>query len=135
MLHTLHKTESLKGDVLVPIKTALQQRFSACDGWKMYNKYNWSNKCYDLILQNDSQERTKRVVVMVNLDKVVSKRHYDSIESLTSRLNQGSANVLKKILIVDNPSSFEAAPEDIELISISDLLRENLRATEPKLVA
>lgn len=135
MVHTLQRSEALKSEMLVPIKSSLSRIYSDTDGWKLYNKYNWGNKCYDLILQKPSKTGYERVIVSVNLDSGIKKRHYDDMQKLSKRLNNGAAGKVKKILIVDNPSTIDQLPADIELVSVHELLEVKFRATEPKLVA
>ena len=55
MLHTLLKNEPLKSEMLVPIKSSLEHMYCHHDGWKLYNKYNWTNKCFDFLLQQEGR--------------------------------------------------------------------------------
>lgn len=135
MLHTLQRNESLKGDMLAPIKSSLTRIYCDTDGWKLYNKYNWGNKCYDMILQKASNNGFERVIVSVNLDNGITRRHYDEINKLSKRLNNGANGPVKKILIVDSPATMDSIPSDIELVTVQELLEVKFRATEPKLVA
>ncbi|MFI5171371.1 MAG: hypothetical protein ACHQFW_03220 [Chitinophagales bacterium] len=135
MIHTLLKTEPLKIEVMEPIKTSLESMFCPADGWKLYNKYNWANKCYDIVLQKESLKGYERIIVSVNLDSHVTSKHYENLHNLSRRLTTGTTALIKKILVFDRPATFEAAPADVELISIDDLLKVKFRATEPKLVA
>ncbi|MBK9455788.1 MAG: hypothetical protein WBP31_16460 [Chitinophagales bacterium] len=135
MLHTLQKNESLKGDLLAPIKSSLSRIYCGTDGWKLYNKYNWGNKCYDMILQKAAKNGYERVIVSVNFDNGITRRHYDQIQKLSKRLNSGATGPVKKILVVDNPATMEKVPTDIELLTVQELLEVKFRATEPKLVA
>jgi len=135
MLHTLQRNESLKGDMLAPIKSSLTRIYCDTDGWKLYNKYNWGNKCYDMILQKASSNGFERVIVSVNLDNGITRRHYDEINKLSKRLNNGANGPVKKILIVDSPATMDSIPSDIELVTVQELLEVKFRATEPKLVA
>ncbi len=135
MLHTLLKNEPLKSEMLIPIKSSLEHMYCHHDGWKLYNKYNWTNKCFDFLLQKESQTGVERVIVSVNLDNQVTRQHYDNLQKLSKRLHHGGKSPVKKILIFDNPVAFEAAPADVELMSVNELLNVRLRATEPKLVA
>jgi hypothetical protein len=135
MVHTLQRNESLKSEMLEPIKSSLAQIYCDTDGWKLYNKYNWGNKCYDLILQKPSATGYERVIVSVNLDSGIKQRHYDDMQKLSKRLNNGVKGLVKKILVVDNPTTMEQLPADIELFTVQELLEVKFRATEPKLVA
>ncbi len=135
MMHTLLKNEPLKSEILNPIKSSLESMFCQQDGWKLYNRYNWTNKCYDIILQKELKKGYERVIVSVNLDNQVTRKHYDNLQQLSKRLNAGTNALIKKIMIFDSPVTFETAPADVELISVNDLLKLKYRATEPKLVA
>jgi len=135
MLHTLQRNESLKGDMLAPIKSSLTRIYCDTDGWKLYNKYNWGNKCYDMILQKAVNNGFERVIVSVNLDNGITRRHYDEINKLSKRLNNGANGPVKKILVVDSPATMDSIPSDIELVTVQELLEVKFRATEPKLVA
>jgi hypothetical protein len=135
MLHTLQRNETLKADMLAPIKSTLSRIYCDTDGWKLYNKYNWGNKCYDMILQKTAKNGYERVIVSVNLDNGITRRHYEEIQKLSKRLNSGATGPVKKILIVDSPATMDAIPSDIELVTVQELLEVKFRATEPKLVA
>lgn len=135
MLHTLQRNETLKADMLAPIKSTLTRIYSDTDGWKLYNKYNWGNKCYDMILQKTAKNGYERVIVSVNLDNGITRRHYEEIQKLSKRLNSGATGPVKKILIVDSPATMDTIPSDIELVTVQELLEVKFRATEPKLVA
>ena len=77
----------------------------------------------------------ERVIVSVNFDNGITRRHYDQIQKLSKRLNSGATGPVKKILVVDNPATMEKVPTDIELLTVQELLEVKFRATEPKLVA
>jgi len=88
-----------------------------------------------MILQKASSNGFERVIVSVNLDNGITRRHYDEINKLSKRLNNGANGPVKKILIVDSPATMDSIPSDIELVTVQELLEVKFRATEPKLVA
>lgn len=136
MLHTLYKAEPLKTEDLAPIKSSLESLYSRSQGWRLFNRYNWSAKSHDFILQNDELDgKPQRVIVSVHLDTTVTQSDYDNLKSLGKRLSHGAGEILKKILVFSDSAAFSAVPADIEMITIGELLKAKIRATEPKLVA
>lgn len=136
MQHTLvTKNEVQKMEILSPLKASLQTIYPEKEGWKLYNRYSWANKCYDLILQKESNDGLVRVVVCVNFENFITRTHFSNLSKLAKRLNHGTSTILKKILIIDDLAKMDKVPQDVEIMQVSDLIKDTTLTHKPKLVA
>jgi hypothetical protein len=135
MYHTQPNSEYQKTELVSMLKMSLQNDYPEHMGWKMYNRYNWTSRNFDMILQKEEGEgEVYRVVVCVNLENSITKDEYRTVSKLARRLNHGTSIIMKKILVVDDKALVAKGPSDIEVVQIRKMINENV-LSEPKLVA
>ena len=135
MLHAQPNPENQKTELVSLLKQSLEHNYPESDGWKHYNRYNWSSRNFDLILQReDNDGEIYRIVVCVNFDHSITKEEYTTVSKLARRLNHGTSVIMKKMLVVDDLAMVAKGPSDIEVVQIGKMLSES-QSTEPKLVA
>lgn len=136
MLRTQPKSETQKNELVSLLKQTLQSNYPEKEGWKLYNRYNWSSRNFDLIMQKEEHDgEVYRVVVCVNFENSITREEYNIVSKLARRLNHGTSIIMKKMLVVDDLAMVAKGPNDIEVVQIGKILREHALPSEPKLVA
>jgi hypothetical protein len=126
MQHTLHTNESIQVDMLNPLKSTLKNSFPAKDGWKLYNRYNWSSKVYDYVLQKEENNSIYRILVEINFGDQVTACEMDKLASLSSRLNTSDIAAMRTVLVVHDKVEIEKIPAGIEIMDISTLFSNGI---------
>jgi len=136
MYHTHLQPEIQRNELVSQLKQTLLTDYPEKEGWKLYNRYNWTNKHFDVVLQKEAEQgEVFRVIVCINLDNTITKDEYSNVSKLAKRLNHGTSTIMKKILVVDDKALIAKGPSDIEVVQIRKMIKDNDVATEPKLVA
>ncbi len=136
MFHTQTNPENRKSEMVSMLKQSLLTDYPEHEGWKLYNRYNWTSKNFDLILQREEVKGdVYRVVVCINLENSITKDEYSTVSKLARRLNHGTGIIMKKILVVDDKALVAKGPSDIEVVQIGKMIKDADYAAEPKLVA
>jgi hypothetical protein len=124
MQHTLLTTDN-KTEMLSPLKSTLLNIYPEKEGWKLYNRYNWATKVFDFVLQKEENQQISRILVEINFENTITKEHFTKLDTLAKRLNGSNCSLVKKIMIVDDRTSIEKVPADVEIVSIGTLINEN----------
>lgn len=124
MQHTLLSTDS-RAEMLSPLKSTLLNIYPEKEGWKLYNRYNWATKVFDFVLQKEENQQVSRILVEINFESAITKEHFSKLDTLAKRLNGSNCSLVKKIMIVDDRTSIEKVPADVEIVSIGTLINEN----------
>lgn len=113
--------------MLNPLKSTLRSSFPEKDGWKLYNRYNWSSKVYDYVLQKEEGKNTLRIVVEINFGDQVSLNDFVKLNELAKRLESGTIQVVRTVMVVQENTQIEA-PEttNVEMISMSELIQNGI---------
>jgi formyltetrahydrofolate synthetase len=127
MQHTLTQHDKKQVDMLNPLKSTLRSSFPEKDGWKLYNRYNWSSKVYDYVLQKEEGKNTLRIVVEINFGDQVSLNDFVKLNELAKRLESGTIQVVRTVMVVQENTQIEA-PEttNVEMISMSELIQNGI---------
>ncbi len=136
MIHAQPKSENQKNELVSQLKQTLQVNYPEHEGWKLYNRYNWASRNFDLILQREESDgEVYRVVVCINFENTIAREEFSTVTKLARRLNHGTSIIMKKMLVVDDMAMVAKGPSDIEVVQIGKILRDAAQPTEPKLVA
>jgi hypothetical protein len=126
MQHTLTKQVLTNPEMLSPLKNSLLNIYPEKEGWKLYNRYNWATKVFDFVLQKEEGIKVSRILVEINFESNITKDHFTKLELLACRLKGSNCSLVKKIMIVDDLSSIDTVPADVDIVPISSLIRTNL---------
>lgn len=127
MQHTLAQKEKKQVDMLNPLKSTLRSSFPEKDGWKLYNRYNWSSKVYDYVLQKEEGNNTLRIVVEINFGDQVSLDDFVKLNELANRLESGTIKVVRTVMVVQENTQVEAPKStNVEMISMSELIQNGI---------
>ncbi len=99
MHHTLiTKDEIQKIGMLNPLKSTLLNLFPAHEGWKLYNRYNWSSKVYNFVMQKDTlNHQVERIVIEVNFENYISHLHFAKLDALAERLRTDNCSSFTEV--------------------------------------
>lgn len=113
--------------MLNPLKSTLRSSFPEKDGWKLYNRYNWSSKVYDYVLQKEEGNNTLRIVVEINFGDQVSLDDFVKLNELANRLESGTIKVVRTVMVVQENTQVEAPKStNVEMISMSELIQNGI---------
>lgn len=112
--------------MLNPLKSTLKNSFPAKDGWKLHNRYNWSSKVYDYVLQKEENNSVYRILVEINFGDQVSACEMDKLASLSNRLNSSEIAAMRTVLVVHDKVEIEKIPAGIEIMDISTLFSNGI---------
>ncbi len=119
-------TQASKPEMLTPFKTTLRTLYPEKEGWKLYNRFNWSTKVFDYVLQKEDGDITHRILVELNLEGSVTLDHFEKLHTLANRLDNGKCTLSQKIMIVDDSAQMAEGAGDIRVVLLSDLFKLNL---------
>lgn len=126
MRHAPQAPQNLRVDMLNPLKSTLKNSFPEKDGWKLYNRYNWSTKVYDYVLQKEVNNTTYRILVEINLGDQVDQNDFEKLAALSSRLGSGDVEMLRTVMVVHDKIDMATVPAGIEIMEMSQLIRNGI---------
>jgi hypothetical protein len=134
-------TEKIHVDMLNPLKSTLRNSFPENEGWKLYNRYNWSSKVYDYVLQKEDNHNVFRIVVEINFGDQVTENEFEKLTVLSKRLSSGRIQVIRTVMVLQENTNVDFnLPKGIDVIRMSELIQHGIvglqnKATGSKLVA
>lgn len=127
MQHALTaRTEGNQAAMVSPLKSTLLHLYPEKEGWKLYNRFNWSTRVFDYVLQKEESGIVYRILVELNLEAKVTKDHFVKLDSLANRLEATKGALTRKIMIVDDAANMEYQHSDTEVIYLSSLFNTSL---------
>ena len=113
-------------EMLNPFKSTLRNLYPEKEGWKLYNRFNWSTKVFDYVLQKEENNVVYRILVELNLENTITKDHFAKLDNLASRLEAGKSTLTRKIMIIDDAARLEISDRSIEVVLLSNLFDTSL---------
>ena len=119
-------THTNQSEMLNPFKSTLRSLYPEKDGWKLYNRFNWATKVFDYVLQKEEDKTIYRILVELNLENTITKDHFDKLDNLAVRLDNGKCSLTQKIMIIDDSAKLEHSHSQTEIVLLSNLFNMNL---------
>lgn len=117
--------------MLNPLKSTLRNSFPEKDGWKLYNRYNWSSKVYDYVLQKEDTHNVYRIVVEINFGDQATESEFEKLAVLSSRLSSGRIQVIRTVMVLQENTSLDFnVPEGIDVIRMSELIQQGIQGLQ-----
>lgn len=132
------KQSANQAEMLNPFKSTLRNLYPEKEGWKLYNRFNWSTKVFDYVLQKEESNVVYRILVELNLENTITSDHFAKLDNLATRLEAGKCTLTRKIMIVDDSAQMVQANYGTEVVFLSNLFNTSLLAggfDKSKLVA
>lgn len=127
MQHALTaRIEGNQAAMVSPLKSTLRNLYPEKEGWKLYNRFNWSTRVFDYVLQKEESGIVYRILVELNLETKVTRDHFVKMDSLANRLEATKGALTRKIMIVDDAANLEYHHSDTEVIFLSSLFNSSL---------
>jgi len=127
MHHATHTQTKKQVDMLNPLKSTLRTSFPEKDGWKLYNRYNWSSRVHDYVLQKESGDSTLRIVVEINFGDQVLTDDFNKFAALSRRLESGKIKVIRTVMVIQENSRIEGQPfEGLEIMNMAQLIQNGV---------
>jgi len=126
MQHTHNAKQTIQVDMLNPLKSTLKNSFPEKEGWKLYNRYNWSSKVYDYVLQKEENNNVYRILVEINFGDQVTCNDFEKLTALSDRLGAGKVQMLRTVMVVHDKINMDEVPEGIEIMEMSQLIRKGI---------